>query len=493
MKIAIASYGQETSSFSPALTTLETFRQYGLYEGQDILTHCRGIASVGGFLQAIDDADVDWTFAPIVHGWAGAHGPLTPETLAFFHDKTVTGLKTAGDIDALHFALHGAGEAQNEPDTEGHLLEAARRVIGPDIPIVVSLDHHANLTERMVRNCDALVGHRTQPHDPFDTGLLAGQMLIDILKGRVKPTTAFRKIPLITHQEQFLTAHGPMKTWFDLARDMETRDGVVSASTFPMQPWLDVPEGGWAAAVVTDNNPTLAEQCVIELARKAWELRDAFLVQESLPPAEAVRRAEAAPQGLVVLSDTGDSVFGGAPGDSTCLLREMLDQNIRSASLVPMVDAAAVASAIDAGVGATVTVSLGGKLDTTFCRPVEVTARVAAIGGGTIEAAVTSHGSFDMGRAVLLEAGSIRIAVSEERGVGGNHPVVYEHFGLDVADAKIVVLKTASNWQYYAKWTTEVIRANTPGSTMSDIGGFDWKQLPRPTYPLDDMPAEMAF
>lgn len=484
MRIAICSYGQETSSFSPALTTLDTFREYGLHEGDDLLTHCRSIASVGGFLETVDEA-IDWTPVPIVHGWAGANGPLTPETLAYFQEKTVTGLQTAGKIDALYFALHGAGEAQNEPDTEGHLLEAARSVIEPDIPIIISLDHHASLTERMVRNCDALVAHRTQPHDQPDTGRLAGRLLIDTLSGELKPSLAFHRIPLITHQEQFLTAHGPMKEWFDLARELETRPGVASASTFPMQPWLDVPEGGWTTAVVTNDDPALANECARELAQRAWDLRDAFLVQDSIPPEEAVSKAEASPEGLVILSDTGDSVFGGAAGDGTCLLAEMLRQNIQSVSLVPMVDAAAVAVAIEAGIGSTVTFSLGGKLDAQFCSPIEVTAEVKTIGGGLITAEVTSHGAFDMGRAVLLEAGSILIAVSEQRGVGGNHPVVYEHFGIDVAEAKIAVLKTASNWQYYGEWTKSVIRADTPGATMSNLAGFDWKHLPRPIYPLD--------
>ncbi|MBK36972.1 MAG: microcystin degradation protein MlrC [Gemmatimonadetes bacterium] len=489
IRIAIASYGQETSSFSPELTTLDTFRQYGLHEGKDILENCRGVASVGGFLETVDAA-IDWEPLPIIHGWAGANGPLTPETLEFFHHKVVEGLRSVGEIEILYFALHGAGEAQNEPDTEGHLLEAARSVLGPEVPIVISLDHHANLTDRMVRNCNALVGHRTQPHDQPDTGRLAGQILVDIANGRITPTLAHRKIPLITHQEQFLTSKGPMKQWFDLAREIESRDGVVSASNFPMQPWLDVPEGGWATAVVTDNDPELARQCVDELARAAWDLRDDFLLQESIPIDEAVHRAEAAPEGLVILSDTGDSVFGGASGDSTHLLGELLRQNIQSVALVPMVDAAAVAKSIEAGIGATVDVSLGGKLDTVFCRPVDVTATVQAIGGGRIDMEVTSHGSFDMGRAVLLEAGPVRIVVSEERGIGGNHPVVYEHFGIDIAGAKIAVLKTASNWQYYDAWTREVIRADTSGATMSDIAGFDWKHLPRPIYPLD---AETTF
>ena len=105
--------------------------------------------------------------------------------------------------------------------------------------------------------------------------------------------------------------------WFELAREIESLTGVASASTFPMQPWIDVPEGGWAVAVVTNNDMALAEKHANRLAQFAWDERDRFLLQESIPPADAIRRALEADSGLVILSDTGDSVFGGAPGDST--------------------------------------------------------------------------------------------------------------------------------------------------------------------------------
>jgi microcystin degradation protein MlrC len=192
------------------------------------------------------NATLEWTPVPIVHGWAGASGPLTAEALQYFEEKLKTGLQQA-PVDAMYFALHGAAVAEGVHDTEAHLLEIVRNVIGPDMPLVISLDHHANLTQAMVERVDALVAHRTQPHDQFETGQLAGQLLIGMLRDKTQPVTAWRKIPLITHQEQFLTAQGPMKEWFDLAREMEQRPGVLSASTLPMQPWLDVPEGGWAA------------------------------------------------------------------------------------------------------------------------------------------------------------------------------------------------------------------------------------------------------
>lgn len=492
MKIAMAKYGQETSSFSPVPTTLDTFKLYGLYEGDEILAKCQGVGPIGGFLTAAEEAGVELVPFPIIHGWAGANGIITADTLSFFEQKIVAGLKEAHPIDGMFFALHGAGAAENVPDSEGHLLTAVRRVIGNNVPVVISLDHHANVTQRMIDSVDGLVAHRTQPHDPFETGFLAGKMLFALLRGEIRPAIAWQKIPMITHQEQFLTDRGPMKVWFDLAREMETRPGVVSVSTFPMQPWLDVPEGGWAAVVVTDNDQLLAQKLAAELANKAWELREAFWKFDSIPPEAAIRRAVEAKRGLVILTDTGDSVFGGATGDSTCLLKEMLRQQITATALVPMVDPEVVEAAIEAGLGREITAMLGGKLDPKFSQPVEITAQVAGIGGGRFEVQVIGLESFDMGQAVLLEAGSIKIVVSEKRGIGGNHPAVYRHFGLEPAEAKMVVLKTASNWQYYRSMISEVIRVDTPGATMSHLEQFDWVQLPRPIYPLDTLPAWRA-
>ena len=208
---------------------------------------------------------------------------------------------------------------------------------------------------------------------------------------------------------------------------------------------------------------------------------------ESIAVAAAVRRAIEAETGLVILSDTGDSVFGGASGDSTVILRELLRQQVAQTALVPMVDAEVVESAITAGEGSEITVMLGGKLDPTFGQPLAITATVAGIGGGRLVAKVIGQESFDMGRAVLLKAGAIHIVVSEERGVGGNHPIVYRHFGLEPAQAKMIVLKTASNWQYYQEMISEIVRVDTPGATMSQLHEFAWRQLPRPIYPLDEL------
>lgn len=487
MRVAIAEFSQETSSFSPVATTVDTFKLYGLYEGATILEKIRGVGAIGGFVEAANELGVEWTPLPIFRASAGASGIITAETLTYFEEKLIAGLEAVQPLDAFFFSLHGAGQSARVPDTEGHLLALSRQILGPDTPIVIALDHHANLTGRMVNCVDGLVAHRTQPHEPFDTGCEAARLLFAILRREIKPTLAWQKIPLLTHQEQFLTSKGPMKEWFDLAREMERRPGVVSVSTFPMQPWLDVPEGGYAAAVIADDDLPLARSLAAELANSVWNLRERLCVMESISPAAAVRRAVEAPKGLVILSDTGDSVFGGASGDGTTILRELLRQQITQTALVPIVDAEVVEIAFTAGEGSEIDIVLGGKLDPNFGRPVALTATVAATGGGRLVARVIGQESFDMGRAVLLKAGAIHIVVSEERGVGGNHPIVYQHFGLNPAQAKMIVLKTASNWQYYREMISEIIRVDTPGATMSQLHEFEWKHIPRPIYPLDDL------
>lgn len=488
MRIALAEIGQETCSFTSVRTNVDTFRQYGLYEGEEILVKRRkGTGSLAGFFRAVEEEHINLDPVPIISAWAGANGPLLDETLQFFIDKVTAGLQAAGEIDGFFFSLHGAAAAENEPDVEGALLEAARKVLGPDVPIVSPFDHHAGVTRRMIENLDGLVAHRTQPHHPDDTGYWAAKQLFAIVRGDIKPTLAWQQIPMIAHQEQFLTSRGPMKEWFDQARNIEQQPDVVSASTFPMQPWLDIPEGGWTTVVITDDAPELAAQLAADLARQVWEMREDFWEFDSIPPDEAVRRAVAAPEGLVILSDTGDSVFGGATGDSTVILRELVAQEVPELALVTVVDPEVVAQVWEAGEGARLAVTLGGKLDTFFGRPFDVTVEVLQLGEGVIEADVIGRSSYDTGRRALLAIGNVRVVVSENVGVGGNHPSIYQCFGIEPADAKMAVFKTASNFQYFADITAEIIRVDSIGPTMSHLEKFDWQLLPRPIYPLDEM------
>ncbi len=342
MRIAVAEIAQETDSFSPLTADLKDFESNGLYFGHEVLERMPGVGPLGGFLEVAAEQMAPVDVLPIIRAWGSAGGTIGKETLEFLTARLVEGLKQSLPLDGVFLSLHGAAASENEDDVEGFLLQAARKVVGSGIPVVVALDHHANITQRMVDHASVLIGHETQPHDPPATGRKAAKVLFRMLRGEVHPTVAWRKIPMIAPQDQFLTSEGPMMEWFNLARQMERRRGVLDVSPYPMQPWLDVAEGGWSVVVHTDNAPEMAQALATESADKAWSLRERFWDSARVAPLEAIRRAVEAERGLVILSDTGDSVYGGAPGDSTCILRALLDRRIACPAFVPMVDAAAV-------------------------------------------------------------------------------------------------------------------------------------------------------
>ncbi len=484
MRIAIIHIGQETNDFNKLLTTLADFAAFGIYQGAEILDRMKGAGQVGGCVDAVADAGMAVEWVPVISAWAMAGGRIDTPSRLFFEERIGTGLRHAGHLDALVFHLHGACSAEGVDDVEGAQLAICRAVLGPDVPIVVSLDHHANLTQTMVDLSTAIVGHRTQPHDVYDTGRLAGDMLVRILREGVKPVMAMAKLRLITHQEQYLTAAGPMKIWFDQARAMEADPAVLQVAPCPMQPWLDVAEGGWAVVVVTNGDKAKAEKLAVQSADLAWSMRQDFMVKEAVSVDDAVRMADAADRGVVVLSDTGDTVFGGTAGDSNLILEAILRLGIKGRALIPLIESATVATLVAAGEGATVTLAVGGS-STGFFTPLTVTGVVLTIANGHVKVPVFQQPEFDQGRTVIFETGPVILLISERSGAAGNVPDVYRAFGIEPADFKMAVLKTASNFQFFKSITSQVIRVDTSGPGQSDVVGLPWRRVPRPMFPLD--------
>ncbi len=485
MRVGLIHVCQETNDFNPVPTTLDDYRAFGIYEGGAVARESRGGGAVGGHYDALDASGFDVETVPIVRANAVAGGRIAREAFDFFHDRIAQGLSEAGPLDGLALQLHGACAAEGIDDVEGAQTALCRELLGPDVPIVLCLDHHANVTRQMVANATAIVGHRTQPHRPYDTGRLGAEMLVRILRDGVKPAIAWRKIPLLSHQEQFLTDRRPMRTWFAAARAAEADPRVLHAAPFPMQPWLDVAEGGWAVTVTTDGDQALAERVADALADLAWSLRATFQDRTAVPVDEAVRRAEAAPKGMIVLSDTGDTVFGGAAGDSNVILEAMLRLGTRSRAVIPLISPLTVAALTAAGEGAEVTLPIGGDQAAAFFRPLTVTGRVHRVADGRIRLERDERGNVDMGKVAVFDVGPATLLVSERRGLAGNLPAIYPAFGVDLADYKIAVLKTASNFQFFAPIAAEVIRVDTPGPGQSDLFTLPWRRLPRPIYPLD--------
>lgn len=485
MRIGLIHISQETNDFNPAPTTLADFEAFGLFEGKDIVHHVGRFGQIGGHYAATEALGGGIETVPIIRAFAIAGGRITQQAQQHFLARITEGLNNAGKIDGLALQLHGACAAVGLDDVEGEQAELCRSILGPDVPILLGLDHHGSVTRRMMANVDAIVAHRTQPHDPFDTGVMGTKLLVRMIREKLKPTMALRMIPLVTHQEQFLTNRGPMKRWFDAARAFEADSRVLQVAPFPMQPWLDVAEGGWSVVVVTDGDHSLANEIADEMADLCWSMRDDFLQRETFSIDEAVMLADREPKGCVVLSDTGDTVFGGAAGDSNLILEALVRLKPSGPALVPMISVPAVATLVAAGEGATVTLPLGGHVATAFFKPLIVTGTVRTIADGRIRVIDNHQDVIDMGTTVIFDAGPVTLMISEKRGVAGNVPDAWRAFGIEPASAKMAVLKTASNFQYFAPITSRVIRVDTAGPGQSDVHGLPWRRLPRPIYPLD--------
>ncbi|MEX2563438.1 MAG: M81 family metallopeptidase [Nitriliruptoraceae bacterium] len=494
MRVGMARFSQESNSFSPVVTDLEAFERIGVRIGADFDVWGRWPRSgVEGFVKITKMRD-DVELVPLLYASAGPGGPVTQETYEYLADTLLAQLEAAGDLDALFLNLHGAMAAEHHDDPEGLLLQRIRAQVGDTTQIAAYTDHHACITELMVANADLIVGNPTQPHNHPATGEKVATTLYRILDEDLNPVTALRKIPLITHQEQYLTSKPPMKTWFELAREIETRPGVISVSTYPMQPWLDVAEGGYSAIVTTDGDLELADEYAKELARLAWDLRHDLMHFDSVDVAEAVRQAEAAPRGIVVMSDTGDSVSGGSAGDSNIIIAEMLAQNIQHVALVPIIDEPAALAAAEAGEGAAIDIALGRQFDPSWGDPIAVTAEVLRVTTEPLPE-IDELAPHDPGIMALLKIGNVHVGVTQFHSRAPKHPEFWELLGVDVRnrdEVRAVVVKTASNFQHYADLTEQLVRVNSPGHTQSRVTEFEWKRLPRPIFPIDE-DAELGF
>ncbi|MFA6566964.1 MAG: M81 family metallopeptidase [Victivallales bacterium] len=483
MKIAIAGINQETCSFNVVETTLQDFKDSYFKQGTDAVNTASNDGVIGGFIAAMKSENC--LLEGIVAARSMPGGTLSSETFASLKHMLLSGLRKVGRVDAVFLALHGAMASADEFDTEGVIVEEVRKLVGKDCFIGVALDHHANVTRKMVAVADVMVGYETQPHDLPAAGAKTARVMLDIWKNKRMPHAALVKVPMLAPQDNFLTSVGPMKEWFDLAREIEKDGDVIAVSTFPTQPWLDAPDNGWSCLVYADSSEK-AQSCAEKLARKAWSLREQFWRSERLPLPAAIATANAESKGLVVISDTGDATFGGAPGDNMSIIAEMLKHDLHGAALVPVVDPAALEQSIKAGTGREITLQLGGKMSAGFSPSLKITGVIKAIAeAGNLD--LGDGSTSKVGRSVLFERGNLKIAILEFRDFAINHPSLYQKLGLDVGEAQMVVLKTGSNFQYFKKYQSCLIRADSPGATQSDLTAFKWENITRPIYPFDNI------
>lgn len=490
MRIALGQLWQETNTFNPLPTTRAHFDQFGVSRGEDLLERMRDTNEMGGFIQSLRA----WPEQPDLVGlvrlpaWPG--GSVTADTFEWIVAEFTSAVRGAPPLDGVLLALHGAMVADGHPDVEGEVLAAVRKMVG-SIPIVATLDLHANVTQLMVDSADALVLFHTAPHiDVFETGQRAAAVLHRILIGQARPVTAFQKLPLVVPAERANTQDLTSVSYQFRERleQLERTPGILAAGLATVQPWLDIPELGSAVVVVADRSAEAADQACRELAGDVWRRRREYL-PELVPLEDAVRQAHAVGEGLVVLSDSADATTSGAPGDSTWLLKELLKYAWPNGALVPIVAPEVVERAGSLGEGAKLRTMIGGVRDSRFSHPIDIEAQIERLFQAqfVLSGHLAKNLPVDMGKSAVLRSRDVYIFATSK---SGPHfaPEFFLSGGFDPFAASVLVAKSPCGFRAaYGERARRILLVRAPGCAPADFWNYDYRRIPRPLWPWDDV------
>jgi len=394
-------------------------------------------------------------------------------------DSILAYLKEARDeIDCVALFLHGAQMAHGYDDCEGDLLSHVREIVGPDIPVAALLDLHGNLSDTMVEQSTFLMACKEYPHIdyPERTQELI-KILQDCVDGKVSPVTAKFRVPMTG---AFHTTVEPLRSFVDKTMLLE-KDDVLTISMMHGFTWADTPDTVANIIVATNKNPEKAEALARSLGHEFFEVGKQVDGDPGVDVKEALRQARAVNNGLVVIADTADNAGGGAPSDSTFILRELLEQGVTNVALGMIWDPVAVSLASKAGVGSVMNLRIGGKVCPESGDPIDVSAEIIAIDKGE-----PSSPLLPKDPRVVIRVNGINIVLNSLR-EQVIETKVFTSIGIDISKKDIVVVKSSQHfYDQFAPLAARVIYCDTPGALCKDLSKLDFKRLPRPIWPLDE-------
>ena len=485
MRIGIIALLQESNTFIGRPTTFAHFEQDILACGPAVRERLAGTHhEVAGMFQALEDAGEEAVpiFAARAYPFGVIQGAAIERLLAMMFAE----LDNAGPLDGVLVAPHGATVSEPYPDVDGHWLSELRRRVG-DKPIIGTLDPHANLSPAMAQAATALIAYRTNPHlDQRARGIDAARMIIEALRGKLRPTMAAAFPPIAINIEKQHTAEEPCHSFYRFADQQLLDDKLLVNSIILGFPYADVAEMGSATIAVTDDDPALARRLAGDLANYLWEHRQDF-AGEFITIDDALDKA-ARHSGPVCLLDMGDNVGGGSPGDGTLLAIAIHERKLPK-SFVCICDPESVAQAEAMGEWGTGTFRVGGKTDHLHGPPLVCEATVVGLFDGKFEEPQPRHGGFtklDQGpTAVIRTDDGLSIMLTTRRMPPFSLRQLTAHGILPEQHHLLVAKGVNAPVAAYKEVCKHFIRVNTPGVTTADIEQLQYKNRRRPMFPWE--------
>ncbi len=489
MRVAIGGIVHETNTYAVESFGMTTLESFAIMRGEGMRRASGSRTFVGGMLAGGEAGGHE--LVPIFHTFAQPSGTIEASAYQSMKDELVGGIAEALPVDAVVLDTHGAGIVDGIDDLEADLGAAIRAVISGDIPLLTVLDLHGSITEEMNEVYDYMLGVYDYPHvDMFERGVEAIEAVPGLVNGDWTPTTHVERLPMLLPTST--TDIAPAKDIRQRCLELQGEAGVQRCAFFHGFPFTDIPKAGASIVVTTDGDSALARRTAQQLASEVWDRRDDFRL-ESLSPEIAITQARkvlAERGGPVVINDTSDNPGGGSPGDSTHLLRALIEMEATNVCFAYIFDPAVAKQAHDAGPGSTIEVALGGKHDDVHGAPLELTVYVKSATDGRFEyttpmlaGAWAKYGA--MARLQVGGPGGLDVLVGSKRSQVFDREVFALH-GIDVTGYDIVALKSSQHFRAgFADLATEIITADSPGLTTLRVENFAHPRVDGPRWPLD--------
>ncbi|WP_368652234.1 M81 family metallopeptidase [Ornithinibacillus sp. 4-3] len=484
IRIGVAGIYHETNSFAPGVTTLNDFKQTWIDKSEVYFNKYQGTrTSMGGTIDSAKVNDID--LLPGLYTETTPSGMVTEDTIGSLIDSLVESISDR--IDGLILILHGAMVSESYPDVEAEIVNRVRKKVGISLPIVVTLDLHANTSEALIKHTNCIVGYDTYPHvDAYERAIEATDILIQMIKGKIKPIMAWESSRMLVPPQTMMTNKTPMKTLMQYASELEKNPKILNVTVAGGFPFSDILDAGMSFIVTTDGDENLAKKSVKELSQLAWELREKFTFEEvSLQQAYdwTIQQNERP----IIWVEGSDNVGGGSPADATHVLSFLVESDQKSLMIVRDSEVALKAHIL--GVGENLHCKLGGKSDGLHGEPVEIKGLIRLLSDGKFKhkGPYMAGKEGDMGRTAVVDANNMTIVITENRipPFDINH---VKSIGIDPEAYQIIVVKAAIAWKTsFGDISKGEVYLDTPGCCSANLQYFNYNNIKRPIYPLDPM------